>query len=187
MDFLANEWAKDHHLRRRRDAKVARARSMVRAAGEFDALRQEMQRELADVEVAYRKACGQADDAEQSLVELKSAIEITESSARELSERVAQWERDEDGSSDDRSRLAYIRRGSEIRRRLGDACRSLDRLREQKPLQEMRAKRMKHDLLRWQSEYRERDNDVAAIAKRIHELRRTIREEELTGREQHAH
>jgi len=134
-------------------------------------------------EEACATACSSAEDASQSLVELNSAVHIVKVSIRECEQQLKRWGRADLEASDVDSVFEQVVASRNLRTRLGKACETLDRLRENKPAEESRLKRAQRDREHWQGELEQRRQELAAISERIRNLKRVSSEAKLPAEE----
>lgn len=186
-DFLANEWAKDHHIRAKQDRALARIRAMARGVTEFEDLRVQLHQEVEAAEAAYQTACTSADDARSSLHELQSALQIAKISKREYEQRLERWRRQEGRLADQESRLRHVQLTDGIRARLNEANQLFDRLVEKQPSEEKRAKRTAEDQDYWRKELVKRREELAAVSRRIHNLKLETSESEVRSAQMQIH
>jgi hypothetical protein len=182
-DFLANEWAKEHHQRARQDSKVARRRAISRGVQEFEGLRRQLHHDVVAAETAYREACAGVDDARQSVQELESALEIVKASKREYEEQLKRARDVAARLADHESRLRHVELTDDVRQKLRDANQLFDRLNEQQPAEKQRAERALEDQDYWRKELLKRREELTGVAQRIHDLRFETSESELLSGE----
>jgi chromosome segregation ATPase len=170
-DFLANEWADNHHREAERDRDVARIRALSRGVDEFEGLRAELDHDVQAAETAHRRACASTDDARQSLTELHSALEIVRASKREYEQQLKRWRDEESRLADHESRFRHVQLTDGIRQKLTEANQLLDRLVERKPSEEKRLHRTLEDQDYWRKELLKRRRELGVVSRRIHNLK----------------